>query len=112
MLSRHSKRTTWETQGGHIEAGETSMEAAKRELYEESGVTDAEIIPVCDYNAWCKAGNANGVVFAAVIKTPGELPESEMAEVKFFDQLPDELTYPLVTPVLFEETGKAVTRLN
>ena len=46
-------------------------------------------------------------MFAAVIKTPGELPESEMAEVKFFDQLPEELTYPLVTPVLFEETAKA-----
>lgn len=71
MLSRHSKRTTWETQGGHIEAGETLMEAAKRELYEESGVTDAEIIPVCDYNAWCDAGDANGVVFAAVIKAQG-----------------------------------------
>ena len=110
MLSRHSKRTTWETQGGHIEAGETPMEAAKRELFEESGVTDAEIIPVCDYNAWCDAGDANGIVYAAVINTPGELPESEMAEVKFFDKLPDELTYPLVTPVLFEETAKAARK--
>ena len=27
MLSRHSKRTTWETQGGHIEVGETPMDA-------------------------------------------------------------------------------------
>ena len=44
MLSRHSKRTTWETQGGHIEEGETPMKADKRELYEESGVTDAEMI--------------------------------------------------------------------
>ena len=76
MLSRHSKRTTWETQGGHIETGETPMEAAKRELYEESGVTDAEIIPVCDYIAWCDAGDSNGVVYAAVINTSGELPES------------------------------------
>ncbi len=86
------------------------MDAAKRELYEESGVTDAEIIPVCDYNAWCKAGDANGVVFAAVVKVPGELPESEMAEVKFFDKLPEELTYPLVTPVLFEETSRTARK--
>lgn len=105
MLSRHSRRTTWETQGGHIEADETPLEAARRELFEESGVTDAELIEVCDYNAWCEAGNANGVVFTAVINKPGELPESEMAEVKFFDSLPDELTYPLVTPVLFEKTS-------
>lgn len=105
MLSRHSRRTTWETQGGHIEADETPLEAARRELFEESGVTDAELIEVCDYNAWCEAGNANGVVFTAVINKPGELPESEMAEVKFFDSLPDELTYPFVTPVLFEKTS-------
>ena len=25
LLSRHRKRTTWETQGGHIEAGETPL---------------------------------------------------------------------------------------
>lgn len=25
-----------------------------------------------------------------------------------FDKLPEELTYPLVTPVLFEETGKFI----
>ena len=30
MLSRHRQRTTWETQGGHIEAGETPAEAAVR----------------------------------------------------------------------------------
>lgn len=37
LLSRHRDRNTWETQGGHIEKGETPMEAAKRELFEESG---------------------------------------------------------------------------
>ena len=33
LLSRHKDRTTWETQGGHIEDGETPLDAAKRELY-------------------------------------------------------------------------------
>ncbi len=51
LLSRHKKRTTWETQGGHIEIGETPLEAAKRELYEESGATDFDIVPLCDYRA-------------------------------------------------------------
>ena len=37
ILSKHKKRDTWETQGGHIEDGETPLEAAKRELFEESG---------------------------------------------------------------------------
>ena len=49
LLSRHKKRTTWETQGGHIEFGEEPLEAAKRELYEESGAIDFEIEPLCDY---------------------------------------------------------------
>ena len=29
VLSRHKERDTWETQGGHIEQGETPLEAAK-----------------------------------------------------------------------------------
>ena len=35
VLSRHKQRTTYETQGGHIEPGETPEQAARRELWEE-----------------------------------------------------------------------------
>ena len=49
LLSRHRQRETWETQGGHIEAGETPLEAARRELYEESGAVRFEIKPLFDY---------------------------------------------------------------
>lgn len=104
LLSRHKDRTTWETQGGHIESGETPLEAAKRELFEESGAVDFDIQPLCDYRAWNEetGHGANGVVFWAIIKRIGDLPESEMAEVRTFDSLPAELTYPSITPVLFE----------
>ena len=106
LLSRHKKRDTWETQGGHIEAGETPLDAAKRELYEESGVRDAEIYPVCDYCGYDDFGHANGVVFLAVIGQLGILPESEMQEVRLFDVLPEELTYPHVSPVLYAKAGE------
>ena len=106
LLSRHRDRDTWETQGGHIEPGETPMQAAVRELYEESGVTDAEVIPVCDYCGFTDTRSANGVVFLAVVHALGELPESEMAEVRLFDQLPDNLTYPNVSPRLYYEAAK------
>ena len=106
ILSKHKKRTTWETQGGHIEEGETPLEAAKRELFEESGISDAEIYPVCDYLGYDSNGSATGVVFLAVVHSLGTMPESEMQEIGFFDEIPAELTYPNVSPVLFREAEK------
>ncbi|MDK2809155.1 MAG: 8-oxo-dGTP diphosphatase [Clostridiales bacterium] len=104
LLSRHKKRTTWETQGGHIEIGEQPMEAAKRELYEESGAIDFNIEPLCDYWAGVEGTDdwANGMVFHARIHKLGNMPESEMAETKLFDELPQNLTYPEIAPVLFQ----------
>ncbi len=104
LLSRHRARTTWETQGGHIEPGEQPIDAAKRELFEESGAVDFEIAPLCDYWAGEEGTDnwANGMVFHAVIHTLGPIPESEMAEVREFDELPPNLTYPAITPVLFD----------
>jgi len=106
LLSRHRDRDTWETQGGHIEPGETPLIAAQRELYEESGVTDAEVIPVCDYCGFTDRGHANGMVFLAIVHAPGELLESEMAEVRLFDALTENLTYPNVSPRLYQEAAR------
>ena len=106
LLSRHKKRTTWETQGGHVEDGETPLQAAKRELYEESGVTDAEVYPVCDYKGFRGPRNSYGMVFLAVVHELGELPESEMQEVRLFEELPENLTYPKMTPMLIKEAKK------
>ena len=103
LLSRHKNRTTWETQGGHIEPGETPMEAARRELYEESGAAEFELIPVCDYLGYNATGQAAGQVFYAKIARMGPMPESEMAETRLFDALPENLTYPQVTPKLYAQ---------
>ncbi len=108
VFCRHKRRHTWETAGGHIEAGESPLAAARRELYEETGALDFEIEPVCDY--WAaeeasptKAGSeANGVVYYARIAELGPLPESEMAQVGLFCALPDALTYPDITCRLFD----------
>lgn len=104
LLSRKKGHDTWETQGGHIEPGETPLEAARRELFEESGALAFTITPVCDYSAL----GTHGVFFVADITGLGPLPQSEMAEVRNFDALPppEALTYPGITPLLCARVRK------
>ena len=114
LLSRHQMRSTWETQGGHIEPGETPLQAAKRELYEESGAAEHAIVPLFDYEAGDDNGSATGVVFRAEITHLGCIPESEMAEVRTFDTLPPDemLTYPGITPTLYRHAKKYFDRFK
>ena len=67
VFPRHRARETFETAGGHIEPGETPMEGASRELWEETGAEEFTIRPVCDYWAQDELGFACGVVFYAEI---------------------------------------------
>ena len=99
LLSRHRARSTWETQGGHVEPGETPQAAARRELYEESGAADYTMIALCDYYAEDRdtGRGAGGMVFAADIRRLEPLPP----EVRAFDRLPQNVTYPGITPALF-----------
>lgn len=107
IFCKHKKRNTWETAGGHIEQDEIPLDAAKRELFEETGSVKFDIYPICDYWACDEPhetrniGWANGVVYFAMVHTLGELPESEMERISFFDELPENLTYPDITPKLF-----------
>ncbi|MBR5880457.1 MAG: NUDIX domain-containing protein, partial [Clostridia bacterium] len=110
-LSRHKSRDTWETQGGHIENGETPLDAAKRELYEESGIVDAELFPVCDYYGYNSKSFSHGMVFLAVVHSLGDLPESEIGEVRAFDTIPENLTYPQTSPKLYAEAQKLLVSM-
>lgn len=101
VLSRHKDRTTWETQGGHIEDGETPLMAARRELVEESGAGVYELTPLFDYVH--TATGLGGIAFRGDIARLDALPDFEMADVQLFDALPENLTYPDITPVLFAE---------
>lgn len=88
VYSKNRKRKGWEIPGGHIEQGETWEEAAKRELYEETGAIDVEITPICLYKI-----SSYGILCYAKINKLGKIPESEIEEIGLFDNEPDNLTY-------------------
>ncbi len=102
VLCKHKMRDTWETAGGHIEPGESPLDAAKRELFEETGAVSYDIKPVFDYRAGDDVASANGMVFYADITEFNDLPESEMEKIEFFETLPVNLTYKEITPILFQ----------
>lgn len=91
----HRKRKSYEHPAGHVEPNETPMEAAKRELFEETGIVDCKIIPLWDYEyIWENgAGSNNGRVFYAEVNALGVLPESEMDRIELFDTVPENYTY-------------------
>jgi 8-oxo-dGTP diphosphatase len=101
IFVKHKERDTWEMPGGHIEAGETIAEAAKRELYEESGAIDFDIEALCDYSVTREEGTTFGRLFLSGVRELGSLPELEIGEVRLFDGLPEALTYPFIIRELF-----------
>ncbi len=95
VASWHKKRAGWEFPGGHVEKGEEALEAAKRELYEETGAAASRMLPLWDYHfVWENgAGWNNGRYYYADISEFAPLPESEMSKIDFFDDVPSNYTY-------------------
>lgn len=112
LYSQHKERDTYETAGGHIEPGESPMDCAKRELYEETGAVKFSIFPAFDYAVHTDTEFSYGQVFYADVQTLGELPECEMAEVCSFTTFPEKLTYPMILPILYDEMDKWLGRDN
>jgi len=101
LYCRHRHRDVYETAGGHVEPGETMPEAAKRELFEETGAVKFDIKPVFDYAIHLPTVYSNGQVFLAEIHELGDMPGFEMAEVRLFDTIPDKMRLPGALPALF-----------
>lgn len=47
VVVRHKDRNTWEIPSGHKEENETSLDAAKRELFEETGAKVFDLKYIC-----------------------------------------------------------------
>lgn len=94
VMCRHEGRETWEIPGGHIEKGELPELAAKRELYEETGATEFDIVPECKYSFEANGKKVFSIMYKGTITKMDKLPDFEIEEIEFFDELPKNVTYP------------------
>jgi 8-oxo-dGTP diphosphatase len=105
IFVRHNKRTTWEIAGGHIEEGETSFEAAGRELMEETGAVKFNLVCITTYSVTKDGETGWGRLYLADVLELGPIPDtSEIAEIVLLDKLPDNPTHPDIQPHLFRKT--------
>ncbi len=109
LWCRHSERDTWEIPGGHIEPGETALEAAHRELHEETAASSYTLSPLCWYNLIFENGHVGRASLLCTAEVTAFSPEglhSEIAEVRAFNDTPEQLTYPLIQPFLLAEAQR------
>lgn len=103
IFVKHKERDTWEIPAGHREIDEDINLTAKRELFEETGAKEFEILYMYDYSLEIDGKKSYAALFFAEIYSLGDLPDFEIGEVKEFKDMPKNLTYPSIQPKLFEK---------
>ncbi len=90
LFCRHAQHSGWELPGGHIEPDETAEAAARRELWEETGVTKAVFTAVAKFSV----GDFWGMLYFAEVEELGPIPaDSEIAEVQLSERIPQQCAY-------------------
>lgn len=99
VFSFNKKRNGWEIPGGHIEDGETWEEAAKREVFEETGATKINLKPICVYKI-----NSFALLCYCEIIEFGLIPDySEISEICHLNDLPQNMTFPESAKIFFDK---------
>ena len=113
LFCKHKERDTYEFPGGHRENGETILETAKRELREETGAIDFDIMPICVYSVKGKTRvnekideESFGMLFIADVFSYETELHSEIEKILITDELVENWTYPQIQPKLLEEAKK------
>ena len=122
VFCKHKDRDTYEMPGGHREENETILDAAKRELNEETGAVDFSIEKICVYSVIGKTRvnesgeESYGMFYYADIKEFDKEIHSEIEKIVLLDELPSEWlpsewTYPLIQPFLIKEFQRRIKKL-
>ncbi len=106
LYCKHKERSTYEIPGGKRKRFETIEDAARRELYEETGAKKYSLIPVCVYSVKDGEKLTYGMLYVADVEHLGEKPKSEIERIFFLDAHPENQTYPEIQPKLIKEASK------
>lgn len=102
VFVQHRDRLTWEFPGGRREDGEAVIDAAHRELIEETGASEFKIKPISAYSVTIDNEISYGLLCYAEAEAFDNELQFEIARIDMFEDLPLDLTYPEIVPVLFK----------
>lgn len=117
VFCKHRKRETYEVPGGHREPGEVTEETARRELYEETGALDFDLVPICVYSVasvdekGMEGEETFGMLYVAEVRTFEEELHSEIEKIVLMEDLPQDWTYPDIQPYLIREAQRRLLSL-
>lgn len=94
LLCKHRGRNTFEICGGHVEENENIYQAAKRELYEESGAYATKIKLIGYLSKMIDNCRQYSAIFIADLEKIDNLPNFEMVEICLTKTFPINTTYP------------------
>ncbi|MFP4456952.1 MAG: NUDIX domain-containing protein [Halanaerobiales bacterium] len=112
VFVRKKDSQTWELPAGHKEKGESVLETAKRELFEETGAKEYNIEVLSDYTLISEGKRGVGRIFLAIINKLGPLPNSEIEEIDIKKNLPKPHTYENLQQQILDYAKSYLRRVN
>jgi 8-oxo-dGTP diphosphatase len=106
IIIKNKKRGAWEFPGGTREPGEALLFTASRELFEETGAFRFDIEAFGIY----QMDGSYGMVYFAEVKELGDLPNYEIDEIKFVNNLPEGMSFGEMFYVFYDKWSEYTSK--